>query len=155
MVRHSFLNVPDDIVAKIEEQPQSNFEVTFRLLYHKGLPEASDFLPTFVDEKQREIREKRKNCGTMANIVVSHHKKPNVKDYGVSLSLSLDDAKKKFWKNAASKKDYPAIAQGPTNPSKGYSVKDNETHVSYYLYDYVDNNPFEEFCTIEEADLDD
>ena len=154
MSKNTFFNVPDDIVAKIEALDLHYSSNCFRALYQKGNPRPSDFLPTFVDENQKRIRESRAQCGNMAKEVVSMHKATKVGDYAVSLGLSLEDVKKKFWKNESYKKDYPAIARGSTEPKRGISVKDNESHISYFLYDYLNNNPSSDFVTIEEAVID-
>lgn len=153
MAKNSYRNIPDEIVAEIEMQQEEFFVETYRGLYQKGAPQATDFIPTFKDVKQQEIIEKRKKCGRMAEVIVSNHRELSLGDYSVSLFSTLEKAIKVLWRNESYKKDHPAIALGPTSEKRGYSVKDKDKHISYYLFDYVSNNPFKDFVTIQEADI--
>ena len=154
MAIHSYLNIPLNIADKIETKEEVCYKNNYRFLYQKGDPLPTDFVPTFMDDKQEEIRERRKLCGDPAYVVVSQHKKKSLGDYAVSLFLDLETAKKCLWKNDSYKKDYPAIAIGSTNQRKGYAINDKDCHVSYFLFDYVTNSPYNDFRTIEEADID-
>lgn len=154
MPRNSYLNVPEEIANKIEKKVDSPQSETFRFLYHTGKPNQKDFIPTFKDERQKELRERRKQLGKMANVVVEQHSpiKNNISEYAVSLFSDLEKGKKILWKNDSSKKDYPAIAKGPTDSDKGYTVLDKNQHISYFLFDYDNNSPYSDFSTIEEAE---
>lgn len=154
MAEHNYLNIPKEIANKFEAKEEVCYLKNYRFLYQRGKPLPTDFVPTFVDKKQQEIREKRKQCGDVAATVVSQHKKLKVGDYSVSLFIDLEAAKNIMWKNDSYKKDYPAIAVGITDQSKGYAILDKEAHVSYFLFDYINNNPYDDFYTIEEADID-
>lgn len=156
MATNSYLNIPTEKADLIERKVDSPQPEAFRFLYHKGQPLKTDFIPTFMDEHQQKIREKRRQCGKMASVVVNQHKERKYKlsDFSVSLFLNIEKGKEILWKDDSLKKDYPAIALGFTCSGKGYSVVDNQTHLSYYLFDYVNNNPYNDFSTIEEASAD-
>lgn len=154
MAINNYLNVPEEIADKIESREEISSLINYRFLYQRGNPLPSDFIPTFMDEKQKEIREKRSLCGGMAKAVVSQHRKVKIGEYSVSLFIDLTKGKDQLWKNDSYKKDYPAIAVGPTNKQKGYAVQNNDYHISYFLFDYISNNPYNEFTIIEEAVFD-
>lgn len=154
MSKNKYLNVPEDITEQIDEMLDAGSITGYRCLYHLGDPTNEDFLPTFVDDNQKRIREVRRRCGPMADVVVSEHKETNPSEYSVSLYSTIESLKKCLWKNDSYKKDYPAIAVGDTSKSKGKTVKDSKKHISYYLFDYVGNNPHCDFATIEEAKFD-
>lgn len=154
MQYRSFLNVPIEIAKQIIAKEECHTNCCFRALYQKGNPKETDFFPTFVDENQKRIWEHRESCGGMAKCIVSKRKELKPDDYSVSLIKTIEEAKKKFWKNDSYKKDHPAIACGFTDPLKGYPTNGNNLHISYFLYDYIQNNPYVDFVTVEEATID-
>ena len=154
MAKPTFLNVPEGIAQKILEQPELHTESGYRGLYQKGSPKETDFLPTFVDRQQQRIREERRRCGPMAKSIVEKHKTAAPGDFAVSLFCSLERIKEVLWRDDSMKKDHPAIARGPTKSSRGYAVRGKDGHISYYLFDYEENNPCSDFVTVEEATFD-
>ena len=65
--------------------------------------------------------------------------------FSLSLCPTLDIAKKRFQYSSEAKKIHPQIAVGATKDARGVAIKDKPKHISYYLYDYEDNNPYVDF----------
>lgn len=148
----SFKEIPEDIAKAISSYPPEDHKPVYRAIRHSGPLEAKDFYPSFVDEKQQERRLQMSRKGGMANVISKQikPKKEDIEYYGLSLFTSLDMAKNKFQSSPKFKKLFPCIAVGKTCREKGVAHKDDDCHVSYYLYDYENNNPFVDFEILEE-----
>ena len=135
-----FLNIPDDIEEIIKSFEPESFNKVFRMISHTGPFKPTDFYPTFADSKQKERVEKARLKGGPANVVVSM----KTSEYGVSLSINKALLKHKF---KSHRDEYPVIASGKTDSNKGVAHLDKEEHVSYYLFNYLDEtmNPYTDF----------
>ena len=71
-------------------------------------------------------------------------------EYGLSLFTNLDSLKKTVLRLPALKAKTKAYAKGFTTIIRGVSTKENNLHhVEYYLYDYENNSPKDDFSIIE------
>lgn len=136
-----FLNIPDDFENIITSYVPERFNNVYRLITHKGTLLPIDFYPTFVDTAQLERIEKAKTKGGPASVVASQVNN-GIQDYSVSLIPDIIVARKALKKRS---KVFSAIACGYTDDSKGVAHQDNSSHISYYLYDYIVLNPYEDF----------
>lgn len=122
----------------------------YRAIRHTGdfIPE--DFYPTFDDPYKKDKIESMALKGGMADIVTSHRSKTNF--YSLSLFIDKRSVKDIFWRRH--KRDFPVIAIGHTDSAKGIAHLDDVSHVSYYLFDYKDENlnPYRDFKEDELAD---
>lgn len=94
-----------------------------------------DFLPWNVEyEKQRT---------TFRNTF----KQP---EYGMSVFTDLNDLKRTVCRFPALNKSTKAFARGFTTIKRGVSLRENQNHhVEYYLYDYENNSPKDDFTIVE------
>lgn len=148
-----FLNIPDDIEEIINEYDEEQFFYVYRAIRHRGPLVPKDFYPTFDDVYQKESIEAARNKGGMARIVAEQAELEMDPSYfAVSLSTSKNYVKYKFWRRK--KEEYPIIAVGHTDKTKGKAHLDNDNHVSYYLFDYQDKkkNPYNDFEEDESID---
>lgn len=72
-------------------------------------------------------------------------------EFSVSLSTSLDSLKKTVSKFPSMSNRIKAYAKGKTSIKRGISTEENPVtnHVNYFLYDYIDNSPKDDFQIIE------
>ncbi len=71
-------------------------------------------------------------------------------NYGLSVFTDLDSLKKTVAIYPALNASTNAFAQGFTTIKRGISLKENNRHhVEYYLYDYENNSPKDDFKVIE------
>lgn len=71
-------------------------------------------------------------------------------DYGMSLFTDLASLKDVVDRFPALKESTKSFAKGFTTLKRGISLKENSKHhVEYYLYDYEDNSPKDDFEIIE------
>jgi hypothetical protein len=144
-----FLNVPKEIEDQIMSMPSEDYLDTFRGIRHFGPFSSNDFLPSFVDQAQKMAREKIASKGPLGHALSSFKNKFCPTDYSVSLFSSLDSIKGKLWATKSGKAAFPIIAEGKTDPQKGRTIIDCNFHVSYYLFDYVNNSPVGDFHSVE------
>ena len=70
--------------------------------------------------------------------------------YGVSLFTDLESLKNNLKRFPALADTIKAYAKGFTSKNRGVSTrKDKRNHVNYYLYDYVNNSPKDDFSIVE------
>ena len=70
--------------------------------------------------------------------------------YGVSLFTDLDALKEMLKKKVSLDRKINSFSKGFTTITKGISTKANShCHLEYYLYDYENNNPKDDFEIIE------
>lgn len=152
----SFKNVPDEIAEEISKKVHESFAAVYRAIGHVGALEPEDFYPTFADEKNKRLAEKHRKKGGMANVIASQRIAVTIETSSVSLCPTFEIAEKRvknlYWFSSEAKKNHPgiAVAVGATNEARGVSVQDNPSHISYYLYDYEENNPCVDFQVLEE-----
>ena len=144
-----FLNIPKNFVDIINSYIPEQFDNVYRLITHEGPFLPTDFYPTFVDDLQLERIRRAKEKGGPANVVASQTSENDVTFYSVSLITDINFAKrvKKRHPNT-----FPVIACGSTSELKGIANQDKSFHVSYYLYDYINLNPYTDFCEEEYTD---
>lgn len=70
--------------------------------------------------------------------------------YGMSVFTDLDSLKKIVEKYPAMNDSINAYAKGLTSIKRGISFKeDSKHHVEYFLYDYENNSPKDDFIIVE------
>ena len=120
-----------------------NHPVVYRAFRHSKV-EKEDFFPTIV-ERANENKQK------LFNVIV---KQPTQSQYSVSLYTSSKQLKHLFM-IPGFRKRHEAIAKGFTTIHRGCSYEANENgHVDYFLFDYIDNNPCVDFELFEEMNKD-
>ena len=145
-----FLNIPDSVEEAISELDVEEFFAVYRAIRHTGDFVPEDFYPSFDDPYQKEKIQLTSLKGGMADIVTSHRSKTNF--YSMSLFIDKRTVKDIFWRRH--RRDFPVIAIGHTDSAKGIAHLDDASHVSYYLFDYKDENlnPYRDFKEDERAD---
>ena len=69
----------------------------------------------------------------------------------ICLFTSAESLKLLFESSVGFRRNHKSIAKGFTTIKRGYSYEANQKgHVDYYLYDYLENNPYEDFTWCEE-----
>ena len=125
----------------IPASPYKTDEFVYRVI-PDSIPTPDGFMPTFVDKAKRnktanlemlfEISSKEKECG----------------EFSLSVYLDMDIMIRKIYGTALSK-IRPFIAKGTISEEKGVAEKPNtDKHIDYYLSDYEENNPYDDFCVI-------
>ena len=141
-----FLNIPEEFEKIISCYEQESFDCVYRAIRHKGDLIPEDFYPTFADEKQRESsRNFAKKGGMTRTIIEQYEKKNEIGDYAVSLFTDRECIEKMFQRR--NKDRFPVIAVGHTDIDKGKAHLDGNEHVSYFLFDYQneEKNPYKDF----------
>lgn len=148
-----FLNVPDRIEDIINGYEYEQFDCVYRAIRHSGDPIPKDFYPTFDDDEQKAEIEAAMSKGDMAFVIARQKElENNPSYYSVSLAISKDSLKDKFWRRKKTR--YPSIVVGHTDPHKGKAHMEDDAHVSYFIFDYkdVDKNPYNDFKEDESVD---
>lgn len=138
-----FLNIPESIEDKIMELEVEEFSSVYRAIRHLGEFRPEDFYPYFDDPYKKSNNESMSSKGGMANIIASQG--GDIGMYSLSLFVNKKAIKDVFWRRH--KRDFPVIAIGHTDSNKGLAHLDNDSHVSYYLFDYKNEqkNPYKDF----------
>lgn len=133
-----FSYIPDRL--KPEKEKHVLYPVVFRALRHKTV-EKEDFYPTFIEQGNRN-----------KNKLFRDSEKPESQsDYSVSLNTSLASLCALF-KLSGFRKNHEGVAKGFTSDKRGYSyAADKKGHVDYFLFDYINNNPCDDFQLVEEV----
>lgn len=128
-----FKDVPDKYCPDKSEHIKYN--TIFRGIVHLDKLDYTDFLPSHIQyERQRK---------TFKNLFNSSS------DYSCSLFTELDTLKI----SVSQIRRLRGYAQGFTDIKRGVSCKENrDHHVDYFLYDYENNSPCDDFKVIEEKD---
>lgn len=145
-----FKNVPQEIENDILNLSNDNITVAYRAVPNPNNLRPTDFYPTFIDDLIKRNIEETKQKGNMACVIASQSKSNNVSRYSLSLLNNRDVAFNKFFRRQ--NKKYHGLAKGFCDNNKGVSHLDNDSHVSFYLYDYenCDKNPYNDFEIIEQ-----
>ena len=126
-----FSYIKSDVARRqiLEHEGECYDQYVFRALYSNEIT-VGDFIPSIFD--MRATRKKGYNPDSPGS-------------YSVSLFPSLDVYRLKCDASKGFRTSHPAVAVGKTSLLRGYSCRDNDIHVSYFLYDYEDNSPAEDF----------
>ena len=128
-----FQYIPVELWPK--ESEHIDYDPVFRAVKSTELLTVNDFLPWNI-----EHRNQKKTFKTL-------FKQP---EYGMSVFTELDSLMKKIDEIPSLKKHTKSVAKGRTSKARGISPKENqEHHVEYFLYDYINNSPKDDFeiCT--------
>ena len=129
-----FEYIPDEF--KPTEDKHVEYSEVYRALRGNEVTK-EDFYPTFIErnsKKKRKLFEPR-----------------NQSDYSVSVFRTMESIMLLFNSNWGFHKSHKAIAKGCTTKRRGYSYDaDKNGHIDYFLYDYLENNPYEDFKYCEE-----
>ena len=135
-----FSYIPDNL--KPEAEKHVPYSTVFRALHHKTV-EKEDFYPTIIEQRKNGLF---RGHGS--------EKPESQSSYSVSLNISLDFIRALF-KLQGFRKNHEGIAEGSTSVKRGYSYAANEKgHVDYFLFDYINNNPCDDFQLVEEESKD-
>ena len=124
-----FVHMPDALWPGDDEH--IDYEPVFRGTKSTDYLKIDDFLPSNIEyENQKK---------TFKNLF----QRPN---YGVSVFTALASLEETIAKFPALQKSIKSISKGRTTIVRGISTKENEKHhIDYYLYDYLNNSPKEDF----------
>ena len=118
------------------ESENVNYDVVYRAMYNRDVNDINNFLPTYIERnyKPESFFSREKSIFSLSVFTSEKeliaHLKPNAKKWS----------------------QVEALAKGHTDVSKGIATKDNEGHVDYYLYDYLNNNPCSDFEYVKDID---
>lgn len=126
-----FRDIPTELWPQILKIQHIDHKKVYRAVRNNKNISSSDFLPTSIQRKSRNFLKKLSNY---------------------SVSLFCD--KIELIKTINSIPSMPnEIVVGFTTIERGISDKaNNKTHVNYFLYDYIHNNPFTDFTSEENND---
>lgn len=124
-----FINIPQAFWPKEDEHIE--YDSVYRAVKSESELTIDDFLPWNIEYANQEKTFK----GQFA--------KPN---YGMSVFTDMKSLLSKIHNIPSLRKKTKSIAIGRTSIEKGISTRENqEHHVEYYLYDYINNSPKEDF----------
>lgn len=133
MENEEYAYIPEGIRQPLNGFRLNQYEGVFRAVYNSELS-YRDFIPWILDphtKKSNPFAQARK-----------------LECYGVSLFLDPNKLKKLLSTNAL----YVGVAKGFTSAERGVcSPQNKETHVDYYLKDYVNNSPAPDFVFLQEG----
>lgn len=144
-----FLNIPEKFENQIVTVESGCFLGVCRGIRHLGDLSPKDFFPSFCDEEQKKAREMIRNKGEIGKAVFDFKEPSSLSECSVSLSLDLNSFKQKFWSTPSTCAAFPEVAIGNTDKSKGVANKDGKHHISYFLFDYENDNPYVDFSVKE------
>ncbi len=128
-----FKYIPKNFWPSVEEHVQ--YETVYRGVKSINQLQVEDFLPWDIENPNQ--MKKFKNM----------FKQPF---FGTSIYTNLDSLRKTVCKYPALNSKIKAYAVGFTTIEKGISTReDSNHHVDYYLYDYVNNSPKNDFNILE------
>ena len=117
------------------ESQHVEYEVVYRGVHNSEDLEIEDFLPWNVEHKNQKK--------TFKNLF----EQP---EYGMSTYTDLDTLKSIVEKYPKLNKATKAYAKGFTSIRRGISLEENKQHhVEYFLYDYENNSPKDDFVIVE------
>lgn len=128
-----FKYMPDDICP--DDSEHIDYKEVYRAVKSTDKLAVSDFLPWNVEHHNSKK--------TFKNLF----KKP---EYGLSVFTTLSDLKETVEKYPALDDSTKAYAKGYTTIKRGISTKESQNHhVEYFLYDYLNNSPKDDFFILE------
>lgn len=122
--------------------PKKNYNVksVYRLVTNNELLSIRDFLPSIIEWELRK-RSRGSNLKKLQEIVQQN----KCGDYSCSV---FEDVDKMIVESVSNNviRYKNVIVKGDIDFGKGMTTSPSETtHINYYLYDYVDNNPYLDF----------
>ena len=115
------------------ENEHITYDVVYRATKHTVNLTYEDFIPSNIENEN----------------AMDTFKKFQKSDYSVSLFTDLEVLKSK----TSFSKKYNSYSKGFTSNKRGISTRESESkHVNYYLYDYIENSPCDDFSVIEVID---
>ena len=118
-----------------DESLHHEYDEVYRATKSNDMLRVTDFLPWSVEHANQ--KKTFRTCFSKG-------------EYGLSLFTDLDSLKDTVNKYPALKASTNAFAKGFTSISRGVSLKeDKRHHVEYYLYDYENNSPKDDFVIYE------
>ena len=128
-----FLHIDNDDMCPDESQHVEYAEV-YRATKNIDVLKVEDFLPWNIEHANQ--RKTFKN----------QFKQP---EYGLSVFTDLSTLKKKVNSIPSLDASTNSYARGFTTIKRGISLKEKNHHVEYFLYDYLENSPKDDFRIVE------
>lgn len=118
-------NIPKD--NQPDKSEHTDFPIVFRAAKSEDILKREDFLPTFIENPKRKASWRGL--------------------YAMSLFLEEKDLYRTMDANPPLKNSTKSIAIGFTTLNRGISMitNKNDGHISYFLYDTWNNNPYPDF----------
>lgn len=133
-----FNYIPENL--RPDETLHTDHKICFRAIQGNIITK-EDFFPTFLEKR------KRKAMNKVDSVKACFERG----DYSVSLFDTIDGIKKIYNAYPLFRKNHNWIAKGFTSRKRGISYTANKNgHIDYFLYDYNDNNPYQDFELIQE-----
>ena len=126
-----------------DEAEHVDYDPVYRATKNINQLTVEDFLPWNVEHKNQKR--------TFKNLF----KKP---EYGMSVFTNLGALEETLEKVPSLNRKIRSISKGRTSLARGISTKENEKHhVEYFLYDYINNSPKDDFeiCIIRDKSEED
>lgn len=117
-----------------DESQHVAYDEVYRATKNVGKLDIEDFLPWNVEHPNQKKTFKKL------------FKQP---EYGMSVFTDLETLKRVVAKYPSLDASTNAYAKGFTTIKRGISLEENKHHVDYFLYDYVDNSPKDDFEIVE------
>lgn len=127
----------ESVIVRINSLSHKNFNGVIRALYSDELTK-EDFIPTFLDAKQR-----RKAAFDPTAL----------SSYSISLFIDYETYKIYCSTNRSFREKHKAVARGFTSEKRGISCvlnPSNSKHIDYFLFDFEQNGPLEDFEVLHE-----
>lgn len=133
-----FIHIPDQYEPFIKSH--HDYRPVYRAVENVTTLDYTDFLPSIIENQ---------DSSSNFDGVINDKDQP-LNKYSTSVFTDIDMLKKKIEQVPILKKKKKAIAEGFTTNSRGVSTKKKDGHVNYYLYDYMNNSPKDDFKICEE-----
>lgn len=132
-----FKHIPKDLWPLRNEHVK--YDEVYRAVKNKVELDVNDFSPSNVERRNKEK--------TFGKII-------NRSYYSVSLFTTLESLKATVLSLPKLDGKIKAYAKGFTSIERGVSTEEDKVkhHVDYFLYDYIDNSPKDDFCIVEVRD---
>ena len=130
---NEFKHIPKEMWP--DQSQHVDYKEVYRATHSLDVLTNNDFLPWNIEHANQ-----RKTFGNL-------FKQP---EYGMSVYTKLEPLKNIVDKYPKLSASINAYAKGFTTIKRGVSLKESKNnHVEYYLYDYINNNPKDDFKIIE------
>ncbi|MFW5795057.1 MAG: hypothetical protein ACOCV1_06195 [Bacillota bacterium] len=140
------LNIPASCIPNESHNPQTVYRATIS----ENVLCIDDFLPSIIDKELRGIRKAGPNLEKLKKSIGSS--KIDCGKYSCSVyddfnEMITDLIKKNVLKHKNT------ISRGVINNSKGIASQPSKSHhMNYYIYNYIENNPYVDFEIIKKVE---
>ena len=124
----------------IDKQPLESehvqYDIVYRAMYNQDCDDINNFLPTYIERNYKPESFFDKDQQKFSLSVFTNEE---------DLITTIRPIYKTWIK-------VTALAKGKTDIEKGISTSSDKGHVNYYLYDYLNNSPKNDFQYLKDID---